>query len=74
MGAKKTKTKIDKERCKGCNLCVEVCPVKILIMSDEVNKKGYRFAVLKDPEKCTGCGLCVMMCPDCSIEIVEEKP
>jgi 2-oxoglutarate ferredoxin oxidoreductase subunit delta len=74
MGAKKTKMKIDKEKCKGCCLCVEVCPVKALEMSDEVNKKGYRFAVLKDPEKCTGCGLCAMMCPDCVIEILEEKP
>lgn len=32
----------DEELCKGCELCVSVCPVKIILMDrDRVNKNGY---------------------------------
>ena len=72
MSSKKNKLKIDKERCKGCFLCIEFCPRKALSVSETVNKKGYRYVVMKDATKCNLCGICVMMCPDCGIEIVEE--
>ena len=65
--------KIDAERCKGCLLCVDICPVKILKLSEKVNKKGHRYVVATEPVKCTGCSLCVTMCPDCSIEIREKE-
>ena len=74
--AKKTiklKMNIDAETCKGCLLCVDICPQKALAMSSMVNKRGLRYAVLKYPEKCTGCGLCALMCPDCSITIEESE-
>lgn len=70
---KKTKIKIDKEKCKGCMLCIDVCPQKVLEASKGVNKRGQQYAVVKLPEKCTGCGLCYIMCPDCGIKIEEEK-
>ncbi|MEA3489637.1 MAG: ferredoxin family protein [Candidatus Omnitrophota bacterium] len=66
---KKVKMVIDKERCKGCLFCIEVCPQKILEVSEGINKRGVRYVVMRDPDKCTGCGLCVLMCPDCAIEI-----
>ena len=65
--------KIDTERCKGCVLCINICPQKILKLTDKVNKKGHRYVVAEDAGKCTGCKLCVTMCPDCSIEIVDKK-
>lgn len=70
---KKIKIKIDKEKCKGCMFCVDVCPQKVLEVSKEVNKRGQQYVVVKLPEKCTGCGLCYVMCPDCGIKIEEEK-
>ena len=73
MTKKKSPVKIDKERCKGCSLCIEVCPQGVLGLSDEVNRKGHRFIVVKHPEKCIRCGLCFIMCPYCSIEILEEE-
>ncbi|MBF0217753.1 MAG: 4Fe-4S binding protein [Candidatus Omnitrophica bacterium] len=61
--------KLDKERCKGCMLCVEVCQRKVLEPAKGVNKKGMGYVVVAAAGKCSGCGLCVMMCPDCGIEI-----
>ena len=73
MTKKKIKLKIDTEKCKGCSLCIGVCPQKILELSDKVNKRGTQYIIIKDADKCTGCGLCVMMCPDSAIEITEEE-
>jgi 2-oxoglutarate ferredoxin oxidoreductase subunit delta len=53
---------IDIETCKGCVLCVPVCPPRVLVMSESVNGKGYRYPLLL--EGCTGCELCAKVCPD----------
>ncbi|MBR4868567.1 MAG: 4Fe-4S binding protein, partial [Clostridia bacterium] len=42
--------------CKGCGLCVEACPKKILILAkDKINKKGHHPVEMTDQEKCIGC-------------------
>ena len=74
MGAKPgLKLVIDKEKCKGCRLCIEVCPGKVLAIGEAVNRKGERYVVVKNRDKCTLCGLCALVCPDCAIEITEES-
>ena len=56
--------------CKGCGLCVEVCPKKILIISkDKINKKGHSPVEITDQDKCIGCAFCATMCPDCIITV-----
>ncbi len=67
------KLKIDKERCKGCKFCVQICPKKVLEVDGRLNKKGMQYVTIKNPDKCTKCGLCAMVCPDCVIEILEEN-
>jgi 2-oxoglutarate ferredoxin oxidoreductase subunit delta len=63
---------IDPERCKGCELCVEVCPRKVLAMGKTMNSRGYHYAVSERPEECIGCLQCADICPDVAIEVEQE--
>jgi len=62
------------ERCKGCLLCAEVCPRKIIRRSARLNRQGYYVAEAGDnAEQCTGCAGCAMMCPDMAIRVFKTK-
>lgn len=61
--------KIREERCKGCGLCVNACPKKIIAFASYTNSKGYNPATLTDEQACTGCGSCYAFCPDICIEV-----
>lgn len=56
-------------RCKGCELCVSVCPTKIIVMSEDLNDKGFHYATVTDQSKCIACAFCARMCPDVVIEV-----
>lgn len=58
------------ERCKGCRLCIPICPKQAISISDYINKKGYK-PVQVDPETCISCGSCYVICPDYVFEIKE---
>ena len=61
------------DRCKGCELCIDVCPPNVLSMSTEKNDMGYLYPLLA--EGCTGCTACQMVCPDFVFEVYRvEKP
>jgi len=49
---------IDKEKCKGTGICVEVCPRNCLEMDTKTNK-------VSDPraKDCVQCGACIVQCP-----------
>ena len=63
---------IARERCKGCELCVPVCPPRVLSMSTEVNSMGFRVPELAPG--CTGCGACLLICPDFCFEVFRFEP
>lgn len=63
------KVTFDNDLCKGCGLCVTACPKKIVALSDELNKKGYHPAQVKEQDKCIGCAFCATMCPDSVITV-----
>jgi 2-oxoglutarate ferredoxin oxidoreductase subunit delta len=60
---------IHKDRCKGCERCVEDCPMEIIKVSKELNLKGYFYASVPDSAKCIGCRTCAITCPDLAIEV-----
>lgn len=65
---------IQTERCKGCGLCADACPRKILrIDPGVINHKGHFSAQITDESRCTGCGFCVLMCPDCAITLTRQE-
>lgn len=66
----KEKIKLNIKRCKGCFLCVSVCPTGALAPSGELSAKGFGI-VKADIEKCIGCGACFKMCPEYVIEITK---
>lgn len=62
--------KINQDKCKGCSLCVNVCPKKILQLdTNKVNPKGYNPCSCIDTDACIGCAFCATICPDVVIEV-----
>jgi len=62
---------INKERCKGCGLCIANCPTDILAKTSDVNDQGAYYTVCTDESLCIACGNCAVMCPDAAIEIMK---
>ena len=76
--AAKGKIVIDRELCKGCHLCIDICPTQSIEKEDGLNKKGYQPASPvqhnEDGKKgCTGCCMCATVCPDVAIEVYRAK-
>lgn len=62
---------IDRERCKGCGLCVAFCNKQVLCISHGLNQAGHHPAeiILDAAEECNGCARCAVMCPDVAITV-----
>ncbi len=65
----KGKVTINEDICKGCGLCVSVCPKQVLELSKtKINASGYNPAEAVNDE-CIACTSCAKMCPDCAITV-----
>lgn len=53
---------IDREKCVGCGLCMEVCPGNLL------KKDAQGKAYIKCPKDCWGCTSCIKECPRNAIQ------
>ncbi len=58
--------KMKTEWCKGCAICVEVCPKSVYEI------KRFK-SVVVHPEACIVCGRCEEACPDFCIEIIPDE-
>lgn len=62
------------EHCKGCLLCVNACPRKIIAQSSRFNRLGYKVVEVTEENmgKCIGCAACAMVCPDYVIRVYRD--
>jgi len=79
------KITIDREKCKGCLLCISFCPKGLIREDKNLNRRGVkpvkfsRQANLSkggippkagnEAPECSGCAMCAIICPDCCIEV-----
>ena len=52
---------IDQEKCNGCGLCVDACPLQVISLENDKAKV--------DQDACTECGQCVDECPNKAISV-----
>lgn len=48
----------DKEICVKCNACVDICPMRVIVIGED----GYPRAVSNAFKTCINCGYCVDVC------------
>lgn len=66
-GKKLQEHRINRDWCKGCGICVALCPKQVLEL-DQSDK-----AVAVRLEDCICCKLCEIRCPDLAIEIIVDE-
>lgn len=63
---------VNEHHCKGCELCVPVCPQDVLSLDmARLTPKGYHPTHLH-ADGCTGCAICAVVCPDAALTIYRE--
>ncbi len=66
---------VNQDNCKGCGLCIDMCPKGCLEIDTEViNKMGYNPVKFKGADCCIGCGICFYTCPEpYSITVIKKE-
>jgi len=57
--------RLTREWCKGCDICVKMCPERCLGLDAE------QLVELRHPDRCTGCRVCEWLCPDFAIDVIK---
>jgi 2-oxoglutarate ferredoxin oxidoreductase subunit delta len=65
--AKGVRIVLTQKWCKGCGICVEMCPTKVFVAEEGTGK-----AIVAYAERCADCGLCELYCPDYAISLERE--
>jgi NAD-dependent dihydropyrimidine dehydrogenase PreA subunit len=61
------KVAVDREKCRGCEDCIEVCTASVFEMKEDKS-------VPVNGEKCLGCGSCVEVCKEKAVTVQELNP
>ncbi len=65
---------VNKDRCKGCDLCVVSCPTDVLELEPRVvNDRGYHYVYMKNPDDCIGCANCGYVCPEACLTVYKKR-
>ena len=59
---------IDEAWCKGCDVCVALCPERCLTLT------ARQVATVRRPEACSGCRVCEWLCPDFAVSVRAAAP
>jgi 2-oxoglutarate ferredoxin oxidoreductase subunit delta len=54
---------IQEDLCKGCGLCIDICPPGVLRQDSKLNHLGFHPAAYTG-QWCNACGLCFYACPE----------
>jgi len=55
---------IDKEKCTGCGICMDICPTDTFRIDADTRKADIAY-----PEDCITCYICEMQCPQDAIYV-----
>lgn len=66
MTQNSSKLQINEQWCKGCGICVALCPKSVLSL------KMTKVQVDKE-SSCIQCGMCEKLCPDYAISIAPKE-
>lgn len=58
--------------CKGCRICVDLCPTKTLEMVESSDRWEGAIVKVANMEACNGCGICEVECPDFAISVISS--
>lgn len=56
--------RVDAERCKGCEECIEICATNVFEMQEGKS-------IPKNVKECLGCGSCVEVCKENAVTVKE---
>jgi len=62
-GKRRGRVEIREDECKGCGLCIDACPQRVLEPSGRLNRMGYRSTCYQGAG-CIACGICFYACPE----------
>ncbi|HNR69467.1 MAG TPA: 4Fe-4S binding protein [bacterium] len=71
-GLESARVVIREDECKGCGLCINICPEKVLFEQKHLNRMGYHPAGYLGTG-CIGCGFCFYQCPEPGAITVYKK-
>jgi 4Fe-4S ferredoxin len=66
LHAKRYSLTLNKNKCTGCGICMEICPREAIKVTKTPKKKGEEAkppTLTINEEKCTYCGMCEALCP-----------
>lgn len=64
---------ISAKYCKGCRLCIDVCPKTALRLSGKLSPVGIEIIEWDETKGCTACLLCTTICPDAAITVEVQQ-